>query len=112
MTKEKKEKIETQRSIMLVNLRKKYGLSLRKVAELMNLSKSRVHQIESGGENISDEYLEKYVRMLEIYAGADLSEKYLGPGIKREGIRQECKELIDHLNEDKLLLVRDILKNF
>ena len=47
-------------SVALKEMREKANLSLRKLADLMNLSFARVHQMESGKENVNEEYVRKF----------------------------------------------------
>ncbi len=53
----------------LANVRKKKGLSQSQVAKLLNVSQSRISQIESGRESVSVDHLLKLVEIL----GAQLS---------------------------------------
>lgn len=49
-------------SAALKEMREKKGHSLRKLADLMDLSFMRVHQMESGRENVNEEYVRKFLK--------------------------------------------------
>ena len=56
----------TKEAELLKKLRIDADLSLRKLADMMNLSFTRVHQMESGREDISDEYIDLFLMHLKI----------------------------------------------
>lgn len=57
MSKRNREVVMSLEAQALKELRINSDLSLRKLAEKMNYSFTRVHQMETGRDNISDEYI-------------------------------------------------------
>lgn len=84
----------------LKNLRKKGDLSLRKLADLMEISFTRVHQMESGKENIPKEYIVKLLVALDISWQDWIFQ--LEKRDKNYGPRDRCHELLDKLEPSKL----------
>lgn len=89
-------------------LRQKNGLSLRKLAELLEISFTRVHQMESGRDNIPKEYITKFLKALDlswqdwIYRVEKKDKSY--------GLRDRCHELIDSLGSTKLEKAYELIK--
>lgn len=57
---------ETAESLALKELRNHSGLSARKLAEQMKVSHTRVYQMESGREDITEEYIEKFLEAVQV----------------------------------------------
>lgn len=110
MSKRNKIIIETTESEALKALRLESGLSLRKLAEVMNYSFARVHQMETGREDISSEYIQKFLEGIDI-SWSDW-KNYLGERDEYYEIRLSCHELLDKVNGEKLDLVLGLLGNF
>ncbi len=109
MSKRTKQIIETPQSIALKQLRIKREVSLQKLADLMDLSKALVHQMETGRANITQEYIQKILVALE-YSMADF-EKLI---IKKRpndliSLRQRCHDKLDNIEESKLEIIFDYL---
>jgi transcriptional regulator with XRE-family HTH domain len=66
MGKKKEVVHETRESKALKAFRLGKDLSLRKLADLMGLSKSRVAQLESGRGKINEGYIQKFLSVLHI----------------------------------------------
>jgi transcriptional regulator with XRE-family HTH domain len=58
--------IETKESNALKALRINTGFSLRMLSDKMNLSKTRVHQIETGRDQIEPKYIENFLLALDL----------------------------------------------
>ncbi len=98
----------TKEAKMLKTLREKNGISLRKLSEKMRISFMRVHQMESGRENISEEYVNRFLHALAL-SRRDW-EVALGPPKKNIGdLRERCHELLDTIPIARLELVFDFL---
>jgi transcriptional regulator with XRE-family HTH domain len=102
--------IETKESEALKALRLKSGLSIRKLSIVMDYSHTRIHQMEQGRENISDEYVSMFINAL----GESWStwSKYLGEKDEFFDIRQKCHETLESLDPKKLEIVYGLLTNF
>jgi transcriptional regulator with XRE-family HTH domain len=66
MAKRKEVIKETMESKALKAFRVGRDLSLRKLADSMGLSKSRVAQLESGKGKVTEEYIQKFLSVMEI----------------------------------------------
>jgi transcriptional regulator with XRE-family HTH domain len=99
---------ETIESKRLKELRLKHGLSLRKLADIMNLSQTRVHQMEIGREDITSDYLKLFCKCLGI---CDLSGKKLFDKSDQDNeLLEECFELLRGLNQRKVEVVYEVLR--
>ncbi len=88
----------------LKHLREKNGLSLRKLADKMAISFARAHQMESGREDISKEYIDKFLAALNLTWEDwcyNLGQKELDLSMDNH-FREECIELIWMLEPSKL----------
>lgn len=99
-------KVNTE-SIALKEMRQNASLSLRKVADLMGLSFSRVHQMESGKENVTEEYVRRFLKATE-----NTWEEW----IKRtqrskpsDALRAKCHEALDSIEPSKLKMIYGLL---
>lgn len=88
-------------------MRENAGLSIRKLADLMDLSFSRVHQMESGRENISEEYIRKFLKATGNSWGEWL--KKTDSGKFQEDLRVKCHEALDTIEPHKLHLIYGLL---
>ncbi|MEX0799277.1 MAG: helix-turn-helix transcriptional regulator [Bacteriovoracaceae bacterium] len=100
MSKRIKKVMPTRESETLIKLRKKQGLSLRKLADLMEISFSRVHQMESGRDDLNEEYLEKFLSVLGL--NREDWEFHIGANYKIEPLRDQCFEILKTLEPGKL----------
>ena len=111
MSKRNKIVKETKESKALKAFRLKSGLSLRKLAERMDLSFARVHQMEVGREDVIDDYIEKFLSVTD-FCREDWDLE-VGQAKKEIGtLRSKCHGLVDQLDEEKLDLLYGILQNF
>jgi transcriptional regulator with XRE-family HTH domain len=101
--------IQTQESKALKAFRIRAGVSLRKLSELMDLSKTRIHQMEIGRDEISEDYIEHFLLGL----GLSISDWKLEVGEKDNffKLREECHSLLNGIDKDKLGLVFGLLSN-
>lgn len=100
---------ETTESKALKRLRENYGLSLRRLADSMNISFTRVHQMESGRENVNESYIEIFLSAI----GSNHSEWNfeISKDDKFYELRLQCYEAINNLENNKLELVHSIIKS-
>lgn len=110
MSKRNKITIITPESEALKRLRYKSDLSLRELSERMSYSFSRIYQIESGKENISETYIKKFLSTLEI-SWDEWNLEIQGHDEFHE-LRQKCKKLVDEIELKKLELLSRLLENF
>lgn len=101
---------ETKESKALKALRIKADLGIRKLAQRMNYSHTRIHQFESGRENINEAYIQIFLEA----AGYSLYEWNIevGAGSTAYSLRDQCHDLLDSIDIEKLELVYGLLKNF
>ena len=92
-------------------LREKQGYSLRKLADLLFISKTRAHQMESGSENISNEYIEKFLKVIELDWKSWKMELSKQTGEKDE-LLNECHEILDIIDPSKIEIIHGVLRNF
>ena len=100
----------TDEAQALKSLRVRSDKSLRKIAELMNLSFVRVHQMESGRENITKEYVEKFLSALELN-WEDWENQFSIKANVRD-LRQRCHERLDEIEPSKFELIYNLLAQF
>lgn len=103
----------TKESNALKQLRTMKGLSVRKVADLLDVSHTLVSHLELGRANISEAYLEKFLKELDL--NWEDWKIALGGGKKaqtqvKSKIAEDCFKKIKGLSEDKLMLLNSILK--
>jgi transcriptional regulator with XRE-family HTH domain len=104
--------IETPESKTLKKIRLKREISLQKLADKMEVSKSLVHQAESGRADISDEYLKKVLWALD-YSFSDF--EFLASKRPKEidsGFRKKCLSIIECLEESKMESLFILLSQF
>lgn len=100
MSKRNKIVLESPDSKALKKLREQSDLSIRKVADKMGISKSRVSQMESGRDNIPKEYIVKFLEALDLSWQDWIFQ--LEKRDKNYGLRDRCHELLDKLEPSKL----------
>jgi transcriptional regulator with XRE-family HTH domain len=110
MSKRNKIVITTPESKALKVLREKSGLSLRKLADRMNLSMTRVHQYELGKENVSEPYIKGFLLATNISVEEWNNE--LGSPSELYLLRKMCADKVNEIEESKLELVYGLLSNF
>ena len=103
----------TRESKALKRMREMKGLSVRKLAELLNVSHTLVSHLERGRANISEAYIEKFLTALccswEEWRIALSGEKKTQT-LAKDKLNQDCLKKIQGLSEDKLMLLDSILK--
>lgn len=101
---------ETAESLALKELRNHSGLSVRKLAEQMKISHTRVYQMESGREDIPETHVKTFIKAL------DISEKDWDQVLKGQSpkvsLRDLCHDLVSNIDESKLELIYGLLSNF
>jgi len=93
--------IESAESKALKALRLKGGLGIRKLAERMNYSHTRVHQMESGRDDISKEYIFKFLEALDLSWQDWIFQ--LEKRDKNYDLRDRCLDLLNRLEPSKLM---------
>ncbi len=98
---------ETKESKALKVLRIKADFGIRKLAQKMNYSHTRVHQFETGREDIN----ETYIQMFLDTTGYSLYEWNIevGAGSTTYSLRDQCHDLLDGIDIEKLKLVYGLL---
>lgn len=104
--------IETRQSKTLKQMRKMSGLSVRKVADLLNVSHTLVSHLELGRANISEAYIDQFLKALNL-SWEDWNIA-IGGGKKAKAqtktrIAEDCFKKLKGLPEDKLMLLNSIL---
>jgi transcriptional regulator with XRE-family HTH domain len=107
MSKRNKEIILTSESKALKKLRTDHDYSLAEVSRLMNISRTRVHQMESGKENIGSSYIDNFLTALNIER---VTWEIVALG-SYDQARNECILLIKGLDNSKLEALLKILKS-
>ncbi|RLA61789.1 MAG: hypothetical protein DRQ88_00110 [Epsilonproteobacteria bacterium] len=107
MSKRNKIVQESPESEVLKALRLKVDLSVRKLAEAMDMSKSRVHQMESGRENISQDYIQKFLDAVQL--SWDDWAFQISKKDKFYGMRDKCHELLNSIEPSKLEQAHELL---
>lgn len=102
--------ITTPESKALKAMRERKGLSLRKLAEWLNISSTRVHQFELGKENISESYIKSFLKVTSISVEEWNNE--LGSPSELYRLRKKCLDKVNEIEESKLELVYGLLSNF
>lgn len=102
----------TPESLALKELRMQANVSLRKLADELNISFARAHQMESGRENVSEAYIEKFLKTLGL---SDEDWKIAVRGGKGAQVLAQNKAAEDTLGKlrdlpnEKLKLLQSIL---
>ena len=94
-------------SVALKEMREKAKLSLRKLADLMNLSFTRVHQMESGKENVNEEYVRRFLKATG-HTWEDWSARICKTR-PSDALRIKCHEALDSIEPSKLQLIYGLL---
>ena len=100
---------ETKESKALKTLRIKADLGIRKLAQKMNYSHTRVHQFETGRENINEAYIQIFLEATG-FTG-EVWSNIVGAGKESCSVRTKCQSILIGLESDKLELVYALLKN-
>lgn len=132
MSKRNKLIIETPECLALKALRMKAGLSLRKLADLMDISFVRVHQWESGRDEVTKEYIAKFLKATgqyqidweseikrprenkNTYSNNDISNrdyKYKQEDDAADKTKLECLRIISKLSHKRLEVALELLKS-
>ena len=109
MSERTKVKIITPESNTLKALRLKTGLSLRELAKVMNQSFSRVHQFESGREDITENYIKQFLEATKLTQedwNFELSETD-----EFHELRKKCIQRIGEIEGTKLEIIYGMLAN-
>lgn len=131
MGKRNKLVIESPASKALMKLRNNAELSLRKLADRMDISFTRVHQLETGREEVGNEYITNFLRATG-YSWDDWEDELnIKPVVKSrvsqaraipdtpklnqcaggEKTRIECLRIITKLSNQKLEVALELLTN-
>lgn len=115
MSKRTKIIIKTKEAEALRRLREMRGLSVRKAADLLGISHTMVNHLEIGRANISEEYIEKFLKALNL-SHEDWKSLVAGALKKtapdRRKLIEECNFLLQRLSEDKLRVIQNMLAKF
>ena len=104
---EKQTIIEGAKSKALKELRLKSGFGIRKLADRMNYSHSRVHQMESGRDKISQDYVERFLAATGFSREDWLCET--GGKDSFHELRNKCHTALDQVDSSKLSLIYGLL---
>jgi transcriptional regulator with XRE-family HTH domain len=107
MSKRNEIKKVSAESIALKKLRIKSELSIRKLSDLMNLSRTRISQMESGRDEVSEQYVLKFLTALKLTL-ADF-ENQIGTKKSSSKLREICIELVSNLEPSRLEAVHELL---
>lgn len=94
-------------SVVLKEIREGANLSLRKLADMMNLSFMRVHQMESGRENVNEEYVRKFLKATG-HSWEDWNKR-TAKKKPQDALRIKCHEALDTIEPSKLHLIYGLL---
>ena len=100
----------TKEANALRRLRIVKGLSMRQLADELRLSHTTVSHVENGRANISEEYINHFLKILgfsqkDWQLSIEKNERHLE-------LREKCLFLIRKMDEQNLNLVYGILQNF
>ena len=110
MPKRSRIKRESEESKALKKLRIKSGLSQRDMANRLGVPQTKVSHCENGRAYIRKEYIELFLKSLG-HTWEDWDQ--LVDNKKNDfEIREECKNLIDRVSDDKLRLLHGLLISF
>jgi transcriptional regulator with XRE-family HTH domain len=98
------------KSKALKELRLKAGLGIRKLAERMNYSHTRVHQMESGRDEISASYVDCFLKATGFSREAWLCEVRGEDSF--DELRDKCHEALDSIDSSKLKMIYELLTSF
>lgn len=108
MSKRNLEIVNSPESKALKRLREEADLSLRELAKKMNISYSRVHQMERGRDDPSEEYIKLFLSCLNL--SFDKWNEELGSSDDDSTLRKNCLNLVSRINSEKLIAVEMFLK--
>lgn len=109
MSKRSRLVIKTKEAEALMKLRRLKGLSVRKTADLLGVSHTLVHHLEIGRANISQRYIDNFLKTLN-YSSGDW-KLFLQPGQKNKKliskkITEDCVSKLNKLSEEQLRLIQ------
>lgn len=104
-----KVKVITPESKALKALRLKSGLSLRELALILKQSFSRVHQFESGRDEITEKYIKQFLEATK-FTEEDWNFELLETDEYYE-VRRNCITAIKKIEGSKLELIYGMLSN-
>ena len=109
MSERNKTILPSKNSKALRDLRISSGVSIRKLAERLDLSPTRVNQMELGRDNIHDEYIEKFLAALDI-SRLEWDTVVSSEKIPFLELQKSCIALIRNLNQYQLESVQKYLQ--
>lgn len=105
----------TKESEALKKLRMLSGLSVRKLADELNVSHTLVSHIECGRANVSESYVEKFLKVLN-FSREDFEIAVSGGRKSKSFVKnkmtEDCYDKLKNLSEDKLKLLHSILSDY
>ena len=94
-------------SIALKEMRIKANLSVRKLADEMNISFARVHQMESGRDDVHESYVKEFLNATG-FSWSDWQSETRGKDSFSE-LRSKCHEALDLVDSSKLKAIYKLL---
>lgn len=88
-------------------MRELRSLSVRNVGDVLKVSFTTVSHMENGRATIHDEYLHKFLEVLE-FSSADFKE-FMKGRLKDETLRLKCFQLVEKMEPSKLEKVFAVL---
>ncbi len=110
MAKRSRRKIETIESKMLKILRNSKGVSQRSLSVKMKISQTRINHMESGREDVTEEYVAQFLRGI----GSNYGEwvKLFRQYELENELKEMCKNLIDQMDCKKVKIFYDLICRF
>ena len=105
----------TKESEALKKLRELSGLSVRKLADKLNVSHTLVSHLELGRANVNESYVEKFLKTLKFsfedweiaVSGGKKSKSFV-----KNKMTEDCYDKLKSLPDEKLKLLHSILNGF
>lgn len=105
----------TKESEALKKLRMLSGLSVRKLADELNISHTLVSHLELGRANVSKPYVENFLKALKFsyedweiaVSGGKKSKSFV-----KNKMTEDCYDRLKNLSDEKLQLLHSILNGF
>lgn len=110
MSKRNKISRPTRESEALRTFRKENELSIRKMAERLNLSPTRVHQMESGLDEVNDGYIIQFLEALFI-SSVEWEQATHSRKNKTKNLRKSCMKIMTSIEDQYILEVYEYLLN-
>jgi transcriptional regulator with XRE-family HTH domain len=105
----------TKESEALKKLRMLSGLSVRKLADELNVSHTLVSHLELGRANVNGAYIEKFLKTLN-YSNEDWEIAVSGGKKSKSFVKnkmtEDCYDKLKNLSDEKLQLLHSILNGF